>query len=221
MALLSDPRIFLVPTFRLDPDGTFILNAQARRPSPEDIFSCKLLKGIQFPSLPRRESAEIFYVARGDENVPTILVTSVESHIPLFWRVEFFNQQGRMCDESIYANFWQLKRNNDLAYFSFNEKKRPLELKTEGRLIEIMLYVTFFEEDKRVGQRMLERLQEQAIQKAVSQNWQEVTSTVVMNLTAGDGSLCTQLVEKYRVVDEIVTLLNPKRKGIIAKLFGQ
>lgn len=209
-----------MPTFRFERDGTFILIAQARRPGPEDIFSCKALEDIQNPSLPRRESAEMFSVVWDERSFPMILVTSAEKHIPLFWRAELFDQQGRPCSESVYADFWRLKRSDELTYLSFNEKARPLELRAEGRLIEVMLYVTCFEQDERAGERIFRRLQEQAIQKAVSENWQELTSTILVNLST-ESLLRKRLADKYTAVAETMKLLMPKNKGVFAKLFGQ
>ena len=177
------------------------------------------IPGGSLPLLPTRERPEVFSITIGKSVAPVILVSSLEKDIPLFWRAEIFTQQGRVCDEALYAQLWQLKCSNELAYFSFDTEKRPLQLRAQGRLLEIMLYTLFFEADARLTEKLLKSLRSQAVRETVANQWQELMSPVAVDLETGRKSLRSQLAENYNSVAEILKFLTPKTIGF-RRLFG-
>ncbi len=196
MALISDPRVFVNPTFRFEKDGTFALSGAAARPQPEEVFESKRI-GLKtaLRASPWRKDAEAGGITFGSEEKSVMFVSSTSDEVPLFWHCELIDDYGRSAAEADYRALWQLRKSGRLAYFSFAQKAHSLALHTEGRLLEIIVYLLFFEADEGSVGAMREWLEEQSLKKVVAEHWQELTTAVTADLRGR--SLTKELGVKY------------------------
>jgi len=125
-------------------------------------------------------------------------VSSTAKEFPIFWQAEIMTAAGRVCEEPVYKELWELRKSTNAAYLAFGEKKRPLPLKMEGRLLELVIYLRFFEADEGAADALLERLQQQVLKEIVSANWEELTSFITADLSGGRVSFSKQLSAEYR-----------------------
>jgi len=220
MALISDPRIFVSPAFTFERGGTFLATSTPVRPKPEELFSCQVLGDScePLPLLPGRDHARIFRILSGDGNTPIILAFSAEREMGLFWRAELFADEGRVCDERVYAELWKQKRSDTLGYISFATEMRPLWIRAEGRLIEVILYFALFEADEAEGA-LVALLQQQSLREIVSNRWQELMSPVLVELRASHTSLCAQVAANHSAAAAVLKILTPQAKARGRRLF--
>jgi len=196
MALLADPRVFVIPTFRFEKDGTFALGGAVARPHPEEIFECKRIElKAALRSSPWRKDAEAGRITFGSDEKSVTFVSSTSEEVPLFWHYELIDEYGRPAAEADYQALWQLRKSEHLAYFSFAQKGLSLALHTEGRLLEIVVYLLFFEAEEGCVGAMREWLEEQALKEVVAEHRQELSTAIIADLR-GRG-LTKQLAKKY------------------------
>ena len=204
MALISDPRIFVLPRFRFERDGTFVADGKALRPQPNEIFNCKYVqRAPAVPSMPWRNDPEGTSIIFGPTDQPVLFVSSVPKDFPLFWHAEIMTDHGKVCDEDVYDELWDLRKSANAAYFSFGEKKRPVPLKVEGRLLEIVVYLLFFEADDGAASVLLERLQQQELREVVLANWDALTVSMASDLSGRRASFSKQLSTEHSAAAEV------------------
>ena len=217
MALISNPHLFCVPSFRFDDRGTFFDSRQVVNPRPEKLFhNIQSVVAINdFKSLSNRESIHesAFLITLDRQPSPLVFVSFMEAYMPLYWQCELLSPQKLGCDESTYTQFLKENQTECLLFNSFGKYMRPLQLHADGRLLEIMLFLVFLEADESKTSLILERLHRQSLQTVVSINWSRFVSRASVDLNNKSGSLSAMLSKQYRFVGEAIESLMPKRNG--------
>jgi hypothetical protein len=220
--LISNPRFFLAPKFHFEQNGALTLNSESQNPTPEQMFFCRRLERVSKlrQPLPRRVSAQTCPITYGEESVTVLFASSAEGDALLFWLTEIFTERGKVCEEVVYKNLWQLRRDPTLAYVSFDPRKQLSHLKAEGHLIDLMLFFASLE-GKRTESELIESLHSSAAQKLIANKWHELTEFVVANLESDHKLPLEQLAEKHEPVAELVKLLVPNTKNRFMQFFGR
>ena len=199
MALISDPRVFVIPTFRFEEDGTFMLDSDPSRPEPHEIFDCQFIQRTPaFSSSPWRKNTAAAVVAFGPENKFRTFISSTLEEFPLFWHCELMDSYGRSATEVHYQELWSLRKSDRLAYFSFKQKFLSVALHTEGRLLEMLVYLILFELKESEYYTMRAWLESQSLKDLIAEHRKELTAMVTADLRGP--SFVRQLGKKYPAV---------------------
>ncbi|PWU16135.1 MAG: hypothetical protein C5B50_14075 [Verrucomicrobia bacterium] len=222
MALLDDPRFFLMPVFHFEPDGTFA-RGNAVRPEPSSLFQCAAVELTgHAPRLPVRSHSRLFPITINPEAAPRLFLSSMHDDMPLFWQGEIFTERGKQCDEEAYQGFWRLRLSNATAYCSFREESGfgKLAVAAQGRLLDIAIYFLLLEAEPGIWPKVLQRLEAQDLKPVISARWSELTPQVALNLSP-TRSLCRELAKDHAALGQIIDYLAPEPANLLRRLFGR
>lgn len=216
--------MFLIPKFHIDHNGLLSFIGEKQRPQPIDIFRGSRLVIRDFPKyLPHRPDMEKFAILMEESSQPLIALTNTEAHMAIFWRIELFDDKGEECDKHQFDYFWRHSLRSNLLFLSFQQvSPRHLTLRAEGRLIEILIYLIFFEVEESQRKQFSTLLLRQCIQNAASKHWNELESAVQIDVNTKN-TLRAQLVEKFGTAAEAITssFPRPKESNIFKRLFSK
>lgn len=220
MALISNPRSFLLSTSHFERDGAFVSGNRPQKPDPGELFSCSVVHDFSrpLPRLPNRIVPQVIPITYGQDNPIILFGLGISEDIPLFWQAELFTVHGRVCDEATYNALWRLRRSTDIAYVSLDPSSRPLQIRAEGHLLDLVVYFALFEAHK-TGAEIVESLGSAPVRGAVAREWEELTASVMVNLKAGRKSLTAQLTESRKPAAELATLLTRKPRNTFRRFF--
>jgi hypothetical protein len=213
MALILNPRIFLVPAFYFEKDGAFafVEKESFQRNIPENIFSCSVLEHVEdaLPPLFRDTPFETFWITVPEMAEPLLFLYEKDD-TSLFWRIVLFSRDGKDCEEQVCFSLWQKRLFQEMSYISFETKWFSYNFHAEGRLLDLVLYFLLLEKDEGVNE-LMAAIQSQTLKGCVAHQWQDLMSFVTVDLASKHG-LVQHLTEKYGVVANLVENLTAKTK---------
>ena len=212
MARLSNPRVFILPAFRFERDGTILSEVQMQRPTPTDVFSCdvKLLAAPPFDLLGGYEQSQFSEVTLSPTDAPVVLLTGWVQDIPLFWHLDLLTRKKAQCDDATFSAYWNLRKTDELSHLVFSKGSifsSFMRVSAQGRLLNLALYFFCFETevgDPKIFQRAVRSL---AAQEIVGRHWEELTSIVHLELGGGRVSFCDDMSARFKGVADVLGVL--------------
>ena len=172
MALISNPRSFLLSTSHFERTAHSSPGNLARSPTQESGF-CSVVHDFSrpLPRLPNRIVPQVIPITYGQDNPIILFGLGISEDIPLFWQAELFTVHGRVCDEATYNALWRLRRSTDIAYVSLDPSSRPLQIRAEGHLLDLVVYFALFEAHKTVPRLSSRPGALAPVREAVAREW--------------------------------------------------
>ena len=204
MANYPDSRFFLFPAFSINPLGVIEWRELDTQILPSEVFDCEYREytGDRKILPPDREATSIFSIVSNGGG--SVFFASWRRRMPVFWRIEFFNEiTGELLPESTYFSFWPVRKHASLPYASFAQGKRGAVFFARGRLIELFLYLLFYEADEESVTGLTQSVRMKVFRDNVSQLWDRLSVSVDFQSEDSGTSILMQLSARHDVVAEL------------------